>query len=69
VIVVGFVGLAVAGLLAVAFIAETVRADARVQAVDPSATSGFDGWPRGLALAAAAVAAVSGLLLTGGVFG
>lgn len=56
---VGLGGIVVAFLLAIGFVASTVRADARVHAVDPASTSQFVGWPRRLALLAVLVAVVS----------
>lgn len=62
-IYVGLGGIGVALILAGAFVESTVRADARVHAVDPAATSRFVGRPRALAVAAVAVAVASVLLL------
>ena len=63
----GLAGVVLSLLLALGFVAATMRADARL--AEEGRVSGFVGWPRRLALAAVLVAVASLLLLAGAVFG
>jgi hypothetical protein len=69
VILAGVAGLVVTFVCAVGFVASTVRADARVHALEPGDTARLEGAVRRWALAATLVGIGSVLLLAGGVFG
>jgi hypothetical protein len=68
-VIVGLLGIGVAIGCTVAFIAATVRADARVHEVDPAATSPLVGWQRVWLIAAVLIGAGSVLWLIAAVFG